>query len=88
MRKSKKNSRRGLGNLASYNLIVEGRKMVICSADLAEIQEVKQLLEKINPNTIFIIEDFGVDLEIRPQTEIKYKNFKKVSGYSLWQVLS
>ena len=84
MPRDKKNE--GLGKLVNFNLIDGNRRLMITSDNLPEIKEVKKMLEEYMPKYLFIIEYFGVDMEVRPQADMSYKKFKKVAGYSLWQV--
>lgn len=82
-----KRKKTGICNLVNFNLIVSRKRLIITSDSLAEIRQVKKFLEKYNPKDIFIIEKFGIELEVRPQADVTYKQFQPIKGYSLWQTL-
>lgn len=83
----KKKEDRGICNLAKFYLVAGNRRLMITSDSLMEIKRVKKILEKHMPKYDFVIETFGVDMGVRPQADITYKQFEKIAGYSLWQVL-
>lgn len=82
-----KNGKKGIGKLANFNLIVDNKRLMMTCPDLAEIERVKGVLGEDYPQNIYLIENFGVQLDGAYHSGSTYQSFKKTSGYSLWQKL-
>ncbi len=87
MNNGKQRKRHGMANLVKYSLTVDGKRLLLTSDELAEIQSVKNEMEENNPSMTLAIENFGVRPDPKTSFGCQYRDFKKVRGYSLWQVL-
>ncbi|OGY42011.1 MAG: hypothetical protein A2Y67_02915 [Candidatus Buchananbacteria bacterium RBG_13_39_9] len=74
--------------LANFSLIVDGNRLLIANADLAELEQVKTDYEEKYPGTSYIIENFGVETNKNSSSGGRVREWKKTEGYSLWQAIS
>lgn len=72
-----------VGESWSPQLIVDGKQFYLTSSNKEFLEEVKDNLEKICPDTNFEIKDFGVEI-INADPSTNQIEWKRKKGFSLW----
>ncbi len=71
--------------LVGYRLVTENKRLLVAKGKKTELAEIMSLMKETEPDNNFVIETFAVLKVALTGSEVK--EWKKISGHSLWQVV-
>ncbi|OGY42010.1 MAG: hypothetical protein A2Y67_02910 [Candidatus Buchananbacteria bacterium RBG_13_39_9] len=73
--------------LANFNLIDENKRLLMTTTKRGWVYKAKKHFAEINPDEKYLVKNFAIRVLSQKHRNAVVIKWRKIKGYSLWQVL-